>query len=175
MNLVDYKAYGLQIATRHKSILHSAQANHFTVFTAEDVLTGLKDLCSPVLAAELPRTGLLDNGSDNIHTIMKGAYLVLKKVDQGNSDEIIAAYEEMYVIAMDILTKMLNDRKLANTQNRNSPERLVKHLQLNSIELVDVGPVFDGYYGWRLDFPFQSVQNMQLDVNKWNSETLFTG
>lgn len=175
MNLVNYKEYGEQIATRHKSIGHTVNEKHFTVFTAEDAISGLGDIHSPVLAAELPRTRLNDSGSDNIHTVMAGAFLIVKKVAQGDYAEIIAAYQEMYVIALDILSKMLNDRKMANNGGRLSPEKLIKHLQLNNIEIVDVGPVFDGYYGWRIDFPFQSVINLQLDVTKWNNETKFSG
>jgi hypothetical protein len=174
MTLADYKAYGEQIATRNKAIKHSTSSKHFTVFTAEDALTTLKDIESPVLAAELPAISLSDGGSDNIHTVMSGAFLIVKKARQGNSAEIIIAYEEMFVIAIQILSKILNDRKMANDFGRMSPEKLIKHLQLNNIRIVDVGPVFDGYYGWRIDFPFQSTINLVLDENQWDNETKFS-
>lgn len=174
MTLADYKEYGEQIATRNKSILHTGTEKHFTVFTAEDALTGLPDMVSPVLAAELPTIGLSDSGSDNIHTVMSGAFLIVKKAEQGNADQIILAYEEMFVIALQILSKILNDRKMANLPGRLSPEKLIKHLQLHNIRIVDVGPVFDGYYGWRIDFPFQSTINLILNENDWNGEVKFS-
>ena len=174
MTLADYKAYGKQIAVRNKSIAHTDENRHFTVFTVEDALSDLKNIESPVLAAELPRIRFNDSGSDNIHTIMDGAYLIVKKVVQGNSEEIITAYEDMFVITLQVASKILNDRKMANIPGRQSPEKLVKHLQVNNISIVDVGPVFDGHYGWRIDFPFQSTINLELDESKWTDETKFT-
>lgn len=173
MTLADYKAYGEQIATRSLELLHSANNRRFTVFTVEDALTELKNIKSPCLVAELPRISFSDSGSDNIHSVMRGAFLIVKKCKQGDSNQIIAAYEEMFLIATDICSKILNDRKRANETGRPAPEKLVKHLVVNEMGLVDVGPVFDGYYGWRIEFPFQSTINLELDETKWNSEIKF--
>lgn len=174
MTLSDYAAYGEQVATRNKAIAHTSQNRHFTVFTVEDALSNLKNIESPVLAAELPRIRFVDSGSDNIQTVMEGAFLIVKKAEQGNSSEIITAYEDMFVITLQVASKILNDKKMANNPGRLSPEKLIKHLQMNNISIVDVGPVFDGYYGWRIDFPFQSTINLVLDETKWISETKFS-
>ncbi|MES2590906.1 MAG: hypothetical protein V4608_03390 [Bacteroidota bacterium] len=174
MTLSDYKAYAEQCATRNKSIQHTPTSKHFTVFTAEDALSELKSIKSPVLAAELPRIRLGDSLSDNVHTIMDGAFLIIKKAKQGDSTEVITAYEEMFVIAMQVLTKIKNDRSFANEPGRSSPEKLIKNLRLQDVSIVDVGPVFDSYYGWRIDFPFQSTINLELDESKWDNEIKFS-
>ncbi len=175
MTFEEYKQYGEQCATRNKVIGHTPKQPHFIVFTAEEALSSIKNVLSPLIAAELPQIRFIDNGSDNIHTMMNGAFLALKKCQQGNTKEIMAAYQEMYLVALDMFRKFLNDRRMALVPGRPSPECLMKNLQVGDIQMGDVGPVFESYYGWRIDFPYQSTIDSDLDVSKWINETAFTG
>lgn len=172
-DIEQYKQYGEQIARRHKAIGHSDTERHYTMFTAEDALSGLRNMESPLLAAELPEIRFVDEGSDNVHMVMNGAYLILKKCRAGEGNAIVKAYEEMHVIALDIVRKFLNDRRMALKMGRKKPESLLHHLQVNGIHLVDVGPVFENYYGWRIDFPCQTAIEMDLDKTKWIGEVAF--
>ena len=80
----------------------------------------------------------------------------------------------MFEIAWDMVTKLKNDRRKAFDSAQPSPENLIKHLQLNSIRLTPVGPVFDGWFGWIVNHVISTNKSDQLDESKWEDETKWT-
>jgi hypothetical protein len=175
MRLADLKTYWENAAKNNLAIQHTESEKHFCVFTAEDALSSLKQLEDNVLVLELPNSTLSDANSDNIRYIPAAAVLILKSANQGNKDEVIQAYLDLEPVAIQLISKMLNDRKKANNDNISAPEKYMKHLDLNRIRMVDVGPVFDDKYGWRIDFEFNSPINLDLNESEWlpNTETKF--
>jgi len=175
MNLSEEELYFENTAKRLIAIQHTATKKHFCTFSVEEALSSLRDMLYPALCLEIPIEKLSDALSDNIRAITSGGVLILKKVAQPNPQEIVAALKETYVIASDIESKMLNDRKKADQQSSTYPENLLKHLDVNTLLLTDVGPVFDSCYGWRLDFQFNGPKNLELDESKWlpGTETKF--
>lgn len=175
MDLSNQKTYWQKAAEHHIDVQHTADNKHFCVFTVEDALSSIKDLEYPAICLEIPEENLADLNSDNIRANSSGAILVVTKATQGNHAEITQAFLDMYVIASDMQSKMLNDRKKANQQGRVAPESLLKHLDLNTVRMVEVGPVFDSCYGWRVEFAFNGPKNLTLDEAKWltGTETKF--
>jgi hypothetical protein len=168
MRLSHLKTYWKNAATNNIAIGHDDVSNNkFCVFTAEDALSNLKEMTGLKLCLELPEVSLYDANSDNIRTITRGAVLILNGAMQGNRADIIQVFEQTEVVAYELLSKMLNDRKRANEQGRNAPESLIKHLDLNKVNMVEVGPVFDSQYGWRINYEFNSPVNLELDESKW--------
>jgi hypothetical protein len=175
MDLANLELYFERAATNNKAIQHTAQKKHFITFSVEDALSSLKNIEYPALCLEIPNERLSDQLSDNIRAISSSAIVIIKKVGKINPADIVIALKETYIIASQMQSKILNDRKKANQPGRTTPESLIKHLDVNSIQLVDVGPVFDGCYGWRLEFQFNGPKNLELVESDWlpGTETKF--
>jgi hypothetical protein len=171
MLLSELKQYALNIATNNLLIGHTPSNKRFSTYTAEDVLTDIKDMTGNILMLELPEFNIKDELSDNVRNVTTGAILLLKKAQQGNYIEVQSAYDTTLPIAVQALSKMQNDRKKANQPGAVSPESKMKHLDLNTVNIVDVGPVFDGWYGWRINFQFNSPINLTLDESQWKPGT----
>jgi hypothetical protein len=167
MILSDLKTYWQKAATNNLLIQHTESSKHYCSFTAEEALSALKNIKSPALCLELPEMNLSDGLSDNVRLVSKGAILVLKHAKQGDNAMISQAFLDTEVIVLQLESKMLNDRRRANESDRLSPEKDMKHLDLNKVRWVDVGPVFDSMYGWRLEFEFNGPVNLALDESKW--------
>ncbi len=167
MILSDLKTYWQKAATNNLLILHTESAKHFCSFTAEEALSSLKNIKYPALCLELPAMGLNDGLSDNIRLISNGAVLILSHAKQGDNVAIAKVMIDTEVIVLQLVSKILNDRKRANETGRSSPEKNMKHLDLNKVRWVDVGPVFDSLYGWRLEFEFNGPIPTELDESKW--------
>ncbi len=173
MRLGGFLSYGEQIATNHKKIGHSKTSNHYHVLTLKEAIMGIEEAEEIMLIAELPMIGINDGGSDNIFGTFTGAYLIVKKVDQDNHEEIISAFEEMEEIGNDIMSKMVNDWKKANNQEATKPNSELKHLEVDRLRMEEVGPVLDGYVGWRIDFTVLAPDALALIESKWRGETAF--
>lgn len=171
MRLADLKAYWKTAATNNLLVGHTATAKHFTCYTLEDSLSSLKNTVYPVVALEIPETGFGGEDSDNIHHDTTGAVLLLKHTKQGDYLAIQQAMEDMEELGMQMISKLYNDRKKANDDGITAPESLIKHLVFRSIKLIEVGPVFDSCYGYRLEFAFENPINLALDESKWKAAT----
>ncbi len=172
LNTTDLKTYWLNAAIRNKAIGHvEGIKKHFSFFTPEEALSTIKNMCDPYLAVELPEVRLVDSNSDNIRSVFSGGILILKGADSTNYSKIQTAYDEMFIIGRQLISKMLNDRKKANDNNIPLPEALLKHLDIQSISMVEVGPVFDNKYGWRINYQLNTPDNLDLDESKWTNET----
>jgi hypothetical protein len=167
----DYETYWLHAAQRNNAIAHTDESKHFTTYNVEDALTELKNIKYPLLALEEPEYRIADGLSDNTRLPVTGAILILKRAKAGDYKEIREATQSTFPIAFQMITKLRNDRKRANDSGIPSPENMVKHLDLNTIRMVMVGPVFDGCYGWRVEFTINSPANMNLDESQWTGET----
>lgn len=171
MTLAELKQYGLNIATNNLLIAHTSSDKHFASYTPEEVLTDIKSIKGIALMLELPEFSMNDQLSDNIRLITNSAFLILKKAKQGDYADIQSVYDSTATIAFQVLTKIYNDRKKANDTGVTSPESKLKHLEVNTLNLVDVGPVFDGWFGWRINLQFNSPINLTLNEDEWTDET----
>lgn len=167
----DISVYWKHVAERNIAIGHSEESKHFSFFSSEEAITSIKEMKSPYLAAELPEIKIQDEHSDNVRLNISGAVLILKKVKQANYSEIQEAYSSMFIIAFQILTKLYNDRKKANDGTLSAPESMIKHLDLPTLSMIEVGPVFDGHYGWRINYQLNTPANLDLIESEWTGET----
>lgn len=175
MNPEQYKSYWKIAAIKHKSIMDRENDPHFCTYGVEHILSELRNINSPALVLEDPEYRPADGLSDNVMLQMSGAVLVLKKCITGDWADVELAKAEMFNIAWDMMTKLQNDRRKAFNIGRPDPESLIKHLDINSIELVPVGPVFDGWHGWRLNHVVKTNKSDRLDPNNWDDETPWMG
>ncbi len=172
LNLSDIKTYWKNAAIRNKAIGHvEGGEKHFSSYTAEEALATIKDMKYPYLAAELPEIHMGDANSDNVRMNFNGGILILKKATAGDYLKIQAAYDEMFIIGRQLLTKLYNDRKKANDYNIPMPEAMMKQLDIPLLNMVEVGPVFDSCYGWRINYQINTPDNLELDESEWDGET----
>ena len=171
MNFKQQKTYWKRAAEHHLQIGHSDAAQHFSTFEPSKVLKELNNMLYPALMFERPEERLADGHSDNIRLNSSGAILVIKKAAKDDQVDIDAAFDECYDIAHDMVAKMLNDRKKSNQSGVTEPESLLKELDLATVSIREVGPVFDSCFGWRVDYTFNGVDSLFFDESKWLSGT----
>jgi len=171
MSPTDYTQYWKNAASRHVSIQHTSGNPKFLTYGVETVLTEFKNVGSPMMALEDPEYGIVDPLSDNVLLQMSGAVLVLKKCLDADYAEIEIAKQEMFEVAFDLFTKLQNDRRKATDPLTPSPEKLIGHLVLGSISVIAVGPVFDGWYGWRLNHVVCTARTDRLNPDRWQGES----
>jgi hypothetical protein len=168
----DYETYWETAAKNHKEILHTTDEKRFIRFSVEEVLTGLKSLKSPALVLEEPEYNVLDEVGDNVGLQLQGAVLILKKLSESaNYIQIQTAKKEMFLIAYDMYTKLRNDRKMANMGDATGPAAKLKNI--SNIRMIALGPVFDGWHGWRLEYTSPVTTNPDLNEDNWNNETKY--
>lgn len=171
MTLPQLKQYWQEAAENHIDIRHTLTEKRFCSFSVEEALASLKDMMYPAICLEMPITRPTDNNSDNILIALDSAILIIQKVEASNHQEIEQAFVDTEVIARDMMSKLLNDRKKAFQDGVTAPRSLIKHLDVTSLELKEVGPIFDTCYGWRLDFKFLTPNSLALDESRWLPDT----
>jgi len=171
MNYIHQKNYWKRAAEHHKLIAHTTTNTHFGMYEPIMVTLPLKDMEYPCLLFEKPVEKLQDGGSDNIRNDAAGGILILQKASKSDAVDIQDAFDNTYAIACDMRSKMLNDRKKANQDGVTAPESMLKHLNLNTVIMQEVGPVFDSLFGWRIDYTFNSPEDLELNENNWLPDT----
>lgn len=167
MRLAQAKAYWKKAATNNLAVQHTEEEKHFFTFTVEDALSSLKNINYPAVGLETPVHRFGDGLSDNIRLLSSGGVLIIKHAPQGNAVKVEEAMLETEEIALQMVSKMRNDRLKANDVGVASPEKLMKHLDLFKVKIEEVGPLFDSCYGWRIDYEFNNPTNLELDEDKW--------
>lgn len=173
MNPTDYELYWKTAAENHLSIAHSNSDKHFCSYSVEEIISGLKNLKSPCLALEDPEYIVEGELTDNVGLMLNGAVLILKKMkESSNYLEQTAARKDMFPIAWDLYTKLRNDRKKANMGTASGPAAKLRNI--SSIRIIPIGPVFDGWAGWRLEYAAPANINPDLSETNWQNETKFS-
>ena len=178
MKLLDYQNYFESAAKRNKILAHKDPLERiaFKTFDIEDIISGvaidLKNIC---LFAENPQTRVGDELSDNPRKIYVGAYLIMEPCqDPGDYKKIQEIYQRTEEVAEQVLAKIWNDAKCRNS-NRAHPFA-IEGFNLPSVNAQTVGPVFNGWYGWRTSFSINQTftNNLILNEDDWIGEKRFS-
>ena len=165
MNITELENYFETLATNNIAISHSPSNKRFATLTMHEVLngmkTGLKDI---FLYLELPEIRPADLLSDNTRKIYDSAVIITKPVKSGDVEQEKEVMRDLEEIVDQIISKLKNDRH----------KYILNHLDINTIRVVPVGPVFDNRHGWRINFQLNEPQSYFLDETKWINETKFT-
>lgn len=165
----EYINYFRTAATNCKAIGHSSNEKHFYRMDISEVLDGLRsDINFPALIIENHDGQLSDLESDNPRDNVRGAFVILKKVEGNNNyDGINAVLAETLEIARQVVSKMWKDCKLRNN--------IMSSLDLNSFTYESlIGNMYDNCFGYRVTFALSAQAKIYFDINEWNNETAFT-
>lgn len=159
----DLITYFSGLATKHKSIGHSAQEKHFFRFEIDEVLAGINrsDVNYPMLILEGYNFDFTDDKSDNVLKNRHGAFVLLDHVkDVTDYAAIHDKWDALEVICDDILAKIKADK-------RNPLTPVVRSFDLSSIEVYLIKNEINNTVGMRVLFALTSPQSMEVNASRW--------
>lgn len=154
--------YFEKIASEHAEIRHTAFDKHFYRFELDEVLTGAaRGIKYPALILEGYDFNYNESNSDNIRKKRSGAIILIDKVtDLKDFARIHQVWDEMELIADDILVKMKTDKE----------SRLVPVLRDFNISDCSGAPLSIselGQHGIRVTFALGSPVSSIVNANRW--------
>lgn len=161
----DVKDYFKKVATELKAIGHTETEKHYCRINMDEVFGGLKTvLKSPALILEAPDNFLTDEHSDNELKGTNIGFLVVKKTAKGDFDAEDDALTEMETIVEDIISRLRKEHREYSTAGIIS-----KSFQENTVRWNKVGPLWDGWHGWRVTMQVANHIDLSYNSDKWNS------
>lgn len=136
---------------------------HFFGFDYDEFMGGLnKNLTSAVAGLSMKThtglTGEVVNEVSQLADRMEVDVLLVKKCDVKSFSEQEAAYDACKSVLMDYITWMHNQR----TQGLACDYPFLEQLRIEGFSHTKLGPVGDGFYGWKLHVIF--VQSLNEDI-----------
>lgn len=157
----DLIAYFRNLASSHTSLQHTDEKKHFFRFELEEVLTGIRSAINyPALILEGYDFSYTDNNSDNLIKARNGAFILLDHATHPDDfDRIDTIYDEMEVIADDIIAKIKADKRNANIP-------FIAGFDFNKTE----GQMLKGEdqtFGIRITFSIESPKEFTVNPERW--------
>lgn len=177
MKFKEYIEYWEQAARSNKAISHNPSTGKisFKRMNIDDVWNSVKlDLKDKVMIVENPEIRTYDGGSDNYRKMMSGGVLFIEEVKLGDVNDELNKLDALETITEQFAAKIVNDvRKFKQNQNHTWK---IKGLDLNTIALNKVGPLFGNWHGWRLTFTFNQTfaDRLFLKNEEWINDTAFS-
>jgi hypothetical protein len=159
----EYMQYFQKISRQHTDIRHTdREPRFFRLRDPRDLSTKLDKADGTILMVETPENNYLDNGADNYMKERKGAFAVLRRLKKQDDfiqmDDIM---DDCEIITEDIM-------KLMMKAHRDFDDQLFGYLPLSSFSSFRVGPIFNEFYGVRMEFKFGDSIALCVNENKWN-------
>ncbi|MFZ4706286.1 MAG: hypothetical protein ACOYMF_09805 [Bacteroidales bacterium] len=153
-NFSDLVAYFKNISEKHVDL------KGFYRFELDEILTSLRDVQTPCLIMEGYKFNFIDNKSDNILKSRGGAFVLIDHIDDiGDFDSIHTCWDNLEIIADDILAKIKADKR--------DPLTPVKHLDFESVDGQLVASELNSYYGIRITFNILCKFDSEIDESRW--------
>jgi len=161
MNLLGLKEYFEYYATIHCELKHVPEIENerafFCVNTEEKSNQYIRNAKMDLIMVLMPYDkSQSPPAGENYNWIKNTCFLVLKRCDSNNNDEIISAQSQCEQIADDFCTVMINDR-----------HSKLRSLESGSITMSPVGPVVDSHYGYICMFNIIDSFNHYVDPERW--------
>lgn len=133
---------------------------HFNTWSVDDIITGLNtQLGFPALLVEMYETSLHEQGKLDIKGSRQGAFTVLSRSMVAQSQKArITAYSEAEAIIWRIIRSMWEDH-FGETAERCTAQ--FEDLSFENMQIMPVGPIADGLFGWRCEFTFTTSNLIQ--------------
>ncbi|MCY1720154.1 hypothetical protein OU798_07360 [Prolixibacteraceae bacterium Z1-6] len=157
-------AYFSNLATKHKSILHSESEKHFFRMEIDEVLAGTmrSDTAYPFLALEGFSYDFTDNRSDNLVKNREGGFILLDHIsDMSDFAAIHQKWDELEEIGDDLLLKIKADK-------RDPVISVVNNFDFNSVKATLILNEISKTVGIRYLFTINSAMSNDVDPSRWN-------
>jgi len=163
MTLLELKAYFENYAKLHVELKHnpaiSKDRTFFCMNTEENTDEFIRicnlDLMSILL---VPDRALNKTGSENWTFNKHIAFLVLKRVQSAENDNIINAQNTCELIINDFVTRLIADRG-----------QQIKSLNDDSLTIHPIGPMGQNHYGFMLMFSVVDWFDQRINPARWTS------
>lgn len=161
MGIRSYKDYFHGMAVRHKKLRHDPASDapdgplggkRFTVFTQEDVITGLRTEIpeSPVLHLHLYDLHGKDNGGGDMQGLLDAGFMITQYAEANDTDGQIEAWATCEEIAEDLLLFITYDEI-----NMNRCLFPLGIIDWNTLDMSFVGPLWNGRFGVFVQVKYQ--------------------
>jgi hypothetical protein len=161
-DFASYKAYFKDIAT--PNITGSLKSlKDFAIGGTERIVSGQRSKLSyPCLWLEYPDLKLKDNKGGDFSGNFNGAFAIIKNCPQDDWDAQDDAMQETYLIAMDVISKMIQDRYYRSNDSK-------FYFDPSSITIDPINTMMtDNDYGWRVAFQISNNVPVCFNQLNWN-------
>lgn len=139
----DYVAYFRSQVSDHPAFLYPEGEKHFYLWHLEDFDKGLNRAPSGFhFLLEDPESDISDNQNKLYLDRVVGSYVIVHRVKADDIDDEIEVASACKQLAMNFLGKLIKDKL---------KQRIVS-FDPNSVKGMKIGPVWDNYFGFRLEF-----------------------
>ncbi len=159
----DLVSYFRDLASNHKSILHSDTEKHFFRFEINEVLAGLNrsDVNYPLLILEGYNFDYTDNKSDNLLKNRHGAFILLDHIsDPSDYDTIHLKWDTLEQIGDDILNKIKSDK-----YNPLTP--VIRSFDFQNVEANLIMNEVGSTVGIRYTFTLAGTVQTDINASRW--------
>lgn len=168
MNLTEYFAYLEAMATNHTQVLHSASNKRFFRTDVEELDNAIKTRMNRdtvVVGAQNPELTTQARTQSNTRLQYRGSVLIMKHVkDSGNFSERLQAEDLCRSIAIDFITRMMEDRKSYDAGNK---AFALPGIDLDAFTLALIPRRYKSFAGILLGFAFNEPLPL-YNANNWN-------
>ena len=162
---IDLVNYFKSLATEHVGIGHTEEKKHFFRFELEEFMTGMKSkIHYPAMILEGYDFNFIDQGSDNVHKSINGAFMLIDKIsDSGDYDSIHALWDSLEVIGDEIIVRILDDKRQRNID-------VLSYFHISDVSGTPLTDLKLTHYGFRYDFKLSWSLSNDINPASWNDK-----
>jgi len=162
---IDLVNYFKSLATANKAIAHTEDKKHFFRFELEEFMTGMKSqIHYPAMILEGYEFSFIDNGSDNVHKSINGAFMLIDKVsDSGDYDSIHTLWDNLEAIGDEIIIRILDDKRQRNID-------VLSYFHISDVSGIPLTDMKLTHYGFRYDFKLSFPLVNDINPDSWNDK-----
>jgi len=174
----DYINYFRSLAISHKDLKHDPLSDtgdspsgekHFTRISIEEVVKGMQSaVFFPCMTLELYENHTSAESAVNVKSQPSGAFMIIDHPGDDSFAAQQASYAKSEQIIYELLQRIYQDHKPGS----NACSRPFKSFSFDKLEITPVGPVFQGEFGYRVEFNFE-LQN-QINITNPPAAGTFT-
>ena len=165
-----YKQYFEQLAMSNKKIAHDPETHHqFFCVDMDEVDEdsfnyGGCDINNWTMVLEDMTGRLSGDDSEHLQVVTYGAFLILKKCEEGNRKQEREIMDEAFEIGKQFLAKMKLDQKQYNGL---SNDNVMSRFKPASVTFQKLKAVFNNAFGYRFEFETGKGEILKYDAGDW--------
>lgn len=166
-----YREYFEYLATKNRAIAHHPENNNqFFCVDMEEVDEetfnyGSCDISKWTFVLEDMTGRISGDTQEHLNVVTFGAFLILKKCEQGNRQQEREILDDAFKIGKQFLAKMKLDQRQFNALNN---DHVMAHFKANSVTFQKLKAVFDNAFGYRFEFETGKGEILKFEDEDWD-------
>jgi hypothetical protein len=164
--MIQYTNYFRQLAKKHYLIRHNPLAEdksyvnksecRFAMFHHDEVVSGLRTAIGdgPIVFVHPYYATPYSNDAGDFRGKYTGAFIIAKKSDPANINNIISNYDLTELIAWHFIAQIGFDANETDKPECDIPSLFFSGVDFNRMKLEPVHNLWNGMYGWYVEFQF---------------------